>query len=139
VAQPCRRGSPNNQGRTWGTITTSSLSITNAPALPAEPRYPISSVQNSDTFVEAKSDFVITRPNIISDSHWDKAGRGEIILWIYGYFEYRDFLKNTHVEGFCFGSRPAEQAYVSGGRPVEWVSTGPPSYTYSKYKNDDES
>jgi len=137
-----------NQGRTYGVITNTCLAFALTRSLPPKPRYPVDSILEFSNFVDTKQEFTIDRPNSISAEEWMSALKGETVIWIFGYFEYLDFLKATHVEKFCYGSRPIDPTAWKArfGLPTEqeiphsvsWIRGGPAAYTYSGYKKENE-
>jgi hypothetical protein len=132
-----------NKGRTFAAISETCMTFRSARALPPKPRYPVNSIEQHQIFLEKDLQCTIARNHTFSGEEWDAALKGETVLWVYGYFRYRDFLQDKHIERFCLGSRPAapqgmQKVYADGPKPhgarvVEWVSEGPPAYTKNGY------
>jgi hypothetical protein len=129
-----------NHGRTPAIITGHCLVFTTEAALPPVPRYPLGSLVKVDrpSVVEKGDEYLIERPWSLSPEESERVFRRESILRVYGYIEYRDFLKIERRDGFCLGFDPVPDSSYPTMTPSHgrWVQEGPATYTYSKPKSE---
>lgn len=128
-----------NYGRTPAIVTADCLVETWGNKLSADPRYPIRSIRKRgiDDVTDNLGTFTIERTaprdlTALSYEEWRRVGAHEIQYWVYGFFEYLDFRKARHREGFCFHYWPEEGG---GGR---WLRNGARGYTYNKIVEEEE-
>lgn len=129
-----------NHGRTPAVITADCLVIEVTPSLAPKPCYPMESQVRtaSSRIVEQGHSYSIERASALGEEDELRLRRGDGILWVYGYLEYVDFLKNKRVTGFCVAFEPHRhpmypESPSGGGR---WVLEGPAGYTYDRLVED---
>ena len=131
-----------NNGRTPAELTRSCLTVAKMGELPPAPLYNPSNFVSFglDTVAAPDDERMIRRDVTPSRDDLLSVADGQTKLWVYGFFEYSDFLKMEHRDGFCavwiynsnFESNP------TGALVGEFVRGGPPAYTYSRYKTEDD-
>ena len=117
-------------------MTADCLVIQLDSALPSQPRYPMNSVErvSQSRIVERGHRYVVSRTATLSDDDWEKILKREVILWVYGYIEYVDFLKIKRIDGYCLAFEPTPSSPYPSSTPSEglWVREGPAAYTYNR-------
>ena len=81
-------------------------------------------------------DFLNRTRVAISSSEVAEIILGVKTLWVYGFVRYRDFLSESHIQGFC--ARLQVNHFVGSENDpetigLEFVEGGPPAYSYDKY------
>lgn len=109
-------------------ITSSCLVPQLGGLLPDTKRYPVAAARDlpQQYILREGGSFVVQRARDISHAEWDKVRRRSIVLWIYGYLDYVDFMRRIIREGFCFGADPLPNGEIIW---IEWL---PGEYVYSE-------
>jgi len=130
-----------NHGRTPAIISSDYLTYKiAAKSLPIKPDYSEDSLNITPTIrvVEPKYECSVGRQFPITQEQWDSILKSDMILWVYGFVEYRDFLKIERRDGFCISIKPVPQKMYTTMEPssVTWVQDGSAEYNYSKRKDE---
>jgi hypothetical protein len=117
-----------NYGRTPAFLTQSCIQFTKG-NLPNKPNYnTITNMMFGET-IESKGKYTFTHNHghDLGRGHIDEIINGRMILWLYGFIAYRDFLNRHHKVGFCLRLEcfePQQRAEFALGH-------GPAKYTYT--------
>jgi hypothetical protein len=126
-----------NHGRTAGVITRVYMIAEIRSSLAIPVRYPaqfsLEKRMAMYTPVPPTQQFAIPERTPITEDGWMQAQNAGGIVWIYGYFDWIDFMKREHRDGFCVASQ-IKPGTLGGA----WVAEGPAQYTYSRYKSEAE-
>jgi hypothetical protein len=130
-----------NCGRSPAIILEDCLVIkTYALALPDTPIYPTANIRlaDMDSVVEYAGVHNIDRESSVTLDEWTAALYSKTQILAYGYFDYLDFLKVRHREGFCFIFMPEPHKRYPAMPPSKgrFYRDGRPAYSYNEIRKE---
>ncbi len=131
-----------NHGRTPANILRHCLSTVFGDELSSVPTYGPNDVESVAVarVVNPKDDIGVIRPASHSREDMEAVYAGKTKLWVHGFLEYLDFLKQKRRVGFCVLYVPIPDATYPSliSNQGMWIQSGPASYTYDKLVNKDD-
>ena len=125
-----------NHGRTPAVIAADCLRVEVSAALPTLPNYDPGSVEHvaSSRIVNKGDSYLCSRKIVLAEEQLAAIFGRTLVLWVYGYLEYVDFLKRQRRMGYCvaFEPRPDVMYPDAVSTTGVWVLKGPKAYSYDQ-------